>query len=84
MQAIVTKFIPPTDHRGSRVVARAESGLKLVWDWDHRSDVEENHRAAAIALCRKFGWLGPRHLKSQIATGAIYGGGYAHVFCTRR
>jgi hypothetical protein len=40
-QAIVTKFLGPTDHRGSRIKATAEAGSITV-SWDHGLGVEEN------------------------------------------
>jgi hypothetical protein len=55
MQAIITKFLGPTDSRGSRVKAKCQAG-SLTMSWDHALDVNENHRAAAIALIRKLGW----------------------------
>ena len=55
-QAIVTKFMGPTDHRGARVKARCEAGT-LTISWDDAQGVEENHSLAAWALANKFGWL---------------------------
>ena len=58
MIAILTKFIGPTNYRGARVKAFTTSGLRIIVPWDHALNVEENHDAAAIALCRKMGWGG--------------------------
>lgn len=55
MQAIVTKFIGPTNHRGARVKATAQAG-SITIEWDHARGIEENHDAAAVALCVKVGW----------------------------
>lgn len=57
MQAIATKYLGPTNHRGSRVKATAWAGSITV-SWDHRLNSESNHRAAAEALAKKFGWVG--------------------------
>jgi hypothetical protein len=57
MQVISTKFIGPTNHRGSRVAATAQAG-RVVLDWDHALNPERNHAAAARALADKFGWEG--------------------------
>lgn len=54
-QAILTKYLGPTDHRGSRVVARAQAG-KVTVPWDYSIDTADNHAAAAKALCSKFDW----------------------------
>lgn len=57
MQAIVTKYLPPTNHKGARVVAKAAAG-RLVVHWDHSLNVADNHAAAARALVEKLGWGG--------------------------
>jgi len=55
MQAIVTKYIGPTNHRGSRVKASAQAGT-VTLGWDHALNPDNNHRAAALALMARFGW----------------------------
>ncbi len=49
-QAIATKWIGPTNHRGSRVKAYAECGLSVTIPWDDALDVAQNHHAAARAF----------------------------------
>jgi hypothetical protein len=56
-QAIVTKYLGPTNFRGSRVKATASAGSVTV-SWDHALDAESNHVAAAKALAVKYGWRG--------------------------
>ncbi len=56
-QAITTKFLGPTNFRGSRVKARAEAGSVTV-EWDHALDPAGNHARAAKALAEKKGWAG--------------------------
>ena len=56
MQAIVTKYLGPTDHRGSRVKATAQVG-SLTLSWDYALNSDGNHRAAALALANKYNWL---------------------------
>jgi len=55
MQAIVTKFLPATNHHGSRVLAKCQAKRMSV-PWDHSKHVEENHGAAALALATALGW----------------------------
>lgn len=55
MQAIVTKYHGPTNHRGARVTARAQAG-RVTIPWSHELDIDENHRKAATVLAFKFGW----------------------------
>jgi hypothetical protein len=59
-QAIVTKYLGPTDFRGSRVKATADAG-SITIGWDDALDTNENHDRAARALCIKLGWK-PRGL----------------------
>jgi hypothetical protein len=51
---IVTRYLGPTNTRGSRVVAThrrdSETTYRKTLDWDHALDGAENHRAAAEAL----------------------------------
>lgn len=56
-QAIETKFLGPTNVRGSRIKATAQAGSVTV-PYDHALNSEANHTAAAVALCAKFGWKG--------------------------
>jgi hypothetical protein len=59
-QAIVTKFIGPTNFRGSRVKATAAAG-SVTLNWDHALNSEANHAAAAKALAEKYEWRGEWH-----------------------
>jgi len=56
MQAITTKYLGPTDHRGSRIKATTEAGSK-TYDWDAELGVEDNHRKAALRLALHLGWI---------------------------
>lgn len=60
MQAITTKYLGATNHRSSRVVARAQA-CNITLPWDHALNAEQNHRAAAMALAAKLGWRGTWH-----------------------
>jgi len=71
-QAIVTKFIGPTNTRPSRVKATCEAGSITV-SWDHRYDPENNHDATARALIEKLGWRG------EWVSGELPGGGSVYV-----
>ena len=57
MQAIVTKYIGPTNHRSSLVTATCQAGTLTV-SWDHALGVDANHTAAARALAVYLGWPG--------------------------
>lgn len=74
-QAITTRYIGPTNTRGSRVKATAAAG-SVTLHWDCALNSENNHARAAKALADKFKWR-----------GTWYGGGmpndcrYAFVSC---
>ena len=55
-QAITTKFLGPTDYRGSRIKATAQAGSVTV-PYDHALGIDENHTEAALALARKYDWI---------------------------
>jgi len=72
-QAIVTKYLGPTNHRGSRVKATADAG-SVTLSWDHALNSDANHIEAAKALARKLGWEG------EFVGGGMPGdSGYAFV-----
>jgi hypothetical protein len=56
-QAIVTKFLPVTNSKPSRVKATAEAG-SVILSWDHALNSDGNHAKAAATLANKFGWQG--------------------------
>jgi hypothetical protein len=51
---IVTRYLGPTNHRGSRVKATHERDSDVTWratlDWDHSLDSTANHQLAAEQL----------------------------------
>jgi hypothetical protein len=55
MQAIETRYIGPTDFRGSRIKAVCEAG-SLTVAYDDALDSTENHDAAARRLIFRLGW----------------------------
>lgn len=56
-QAIITKYLAPTNCKGSRIKATAAAG-SLTLHIDHALDSEANHIKAAEALANKWGWRG--------------------------
>ena len=57
MVAIETKYYGPTNSRGSKLIAKTREHRVTV-SYDHALDLDENHVAAAVALCRKMYWTG--------------------------
>jgi hypothetical protein len=76
-QAIITKYLGPTNSRGARVKATAQVGSVTV-GWDYALNAEQNHERAMEALAAKFDWP-----MSRFAGGATPDGrGYAFVDVT--
>jgi hypothetical protein len=78
MQAIVTKFFGPTNHRGSRVKASCEA-RSITVEWDCALDSDGNHDAAAQALAESMGWV-PPHYGRLVGGGLPDGTGNCYVF----
>ena len=73
MTAIVTIYHGPTEHKGSRIIADAGMKRRATVNYDPALNSDENHAAAAQALCLKLGWKG-----DMIGGGTEYG--HAFVF----
>ncbi len=74
-QAIQTKFLGPTNRLPGRVKATADAGSVTV-SWNHALGVTDNHKAAAVALARRFGW------PEDMDGGSLPGSGFAFI-CRR-
>ena len=57
LQAIQTKYLGPTNSRGSRVKAYCRAGSVTV-EWLSNLDSEENHKRAVMQLIKKLEWDG--------------------------
>ena len=74
MQAIMVKFLSPTNTKGSRIKAICQGGsVTLSRNNDIDNDGDQAMRAA-YALCDKLGWGG------ELAGGCVKGGEWAFVF----
>ena len=73
MQAIITKYLGPTNTRGGRFKAVCQAGSITV-PHEYRGSVVE-HTEAARALAEKLGWDG-----TFIGAALPDGKGYAFVF----
>ena len=59
MQTIITKYLGPTNHRGSRYKATHTGNFTSVTlNADYSMNAEANHVEAALALAEKLGWEG--------------------------
>ena len=69
--AIVTRYLGPTDFRGSRIKAFTESGRSITISYADNLSVTENHQAAAKALQAKMGWTDDL-IEGGLAQGYVY------------
>lgn len=72
VEAIITKYVGPTDRKGSRISAKVKGGERIMVPY--RSDIDSyaNHLHAATLLRDKLQWSGP-------LVGGDIAGGYAFV-----
>lgn len=55
LQAIVTKYLGPTNHRPARIVASCQAG-RVTINYMDGLNLDQNHEAAMLALRVKMGW----------------------------
>ena len=77
MQAILTKKLPCTNTRPSRMKASCQAG-SLTVSYAYDLNIEENHERACALLIAKLGWS--CYTPSKIVCGQLPDGTYAHVF----
>lgn len=77
MQAIQTKYMGPTNTKGSRIKATCAAGSVTI-DYPHDLSGMDCHAAAAKVLVNKMGWNGPQY--GGLMGGQLQNGGYAFVF----
>lgn len=70
--AIMTKYLGPTNTRGSRYKAFTESGRSITIAASDTLSSADNHKAAALALQAKMGWT------DDLIEGGVPGG-YVYV-----
>ena len=79
MKAIETKFIGPSNVRGSRYKASAEGVKSITLNSQMDLNSEQNHDRAALALANKYGWLSGKH-RVLARGGKPDGRGNVYVF----
>lgn len=72
MQAIKTRYLGPTNTKGSRIKASCDA-KSIIVPWDYEKSTTDNHWAACIALKERLGWTG------NMAMGSL-GGDFVFVF----
>ena len=77
MQAILTKYIGPTNTRGSRIKATCDAGSIYI-PYPHELSGQAVYREAAEALVKKLGWDSPYY--GPLLGGGLSDGSYVFVF----
>jgi hypothetical protein len=73
VKAILTKYLPCTNTRGSRIKAYDQDNNNVTIPYPHELSGEEVYKKAALVLCNKMGW------DTRIIGGGIKNG-YVFVF----
>jgi hypothetical protein len=68
---ITTRYHGPTNTRGARVTASDEDN-RITLSWDHEVGSQENHDAAARALCVKLDWVSHDLYRGATKRGYVY------------
>ena len=79
-QTIITRYLGPTNHRGSRIKATSWRASVTI-PYPHELDTGRAHRAAAEALCAKMANTSIGGVSYYITAGADLpaGNGYAFI-----
>lgn len=72
-QAIITKYLGPTNTLGARIKATCAGG-SITRAYDYALDLDAQSHTAALALCRKLGWDAAR-----LHSGVLPNGDSVHV-----
>ena len=75
MKAILTKYLPCTNSRGSRIKAYDCDKNSVTMSYDYALNGEEQYKRVAIALCVKMGW------DTDLVGGGVENG---YVFCFKK
>lgn len=78
MLVITTKYVKPTDTRGSKVRASCGRFSKTI-GWDNSLGTAQNHQAAAKALAEKMSIATGRNTPRTWAGGGVDGGAYVFI-----
>jgi len=82
-RAIRTHYVGPTNTRGGRIVADAgDRASRVVFEYDHSLNSEQNHAYAALLVTRKMGWTPEPDNHFTPLVGGGYGYEYFWVFST--
>lgn len=78
-QAIVTRYMPPTNRLDGRIRVTSQTG-SLTVPWADDADEDSNHERAATTYALNREWLGPAHSRhSKLVGGTLPDGSRVFV-----
>ena len=69
MQAIRTKYMPPTNHRGPQIKAYCQA-KNITLSWDDSLNADMNHLSAAKTLATQLGWNYGTWVEGELPDGS--------------
>tara|TARA_Y100000593_G_scaffold93647_1_gene189326 strand:- start:8839 stop:9096 length:258 start_codon:yes stop_codon:yes gene_type:complete len=73
MQTITTKYLGPTNHRGTRIKATHTGESESVTvAYDYSLSNEENHKVAAFNLANKLDWKFAEYIGGHTKNGMVW------------
>ncbi len=80
-QAIQTKYLGPTNYKGSRIRVECAARTKTI-PWKSELSEAQNHCTAALTLIQELGWGDLQGYKG-IESGTLKSGAFVHVLIFR-
>lgn len=77
MKAIRTRYLPPTDNKGSRYKATANGVDSVTIPFDYTLEYQQIAEKAARVLCDRNGW------NYEFVTGQLDNGDYCHILTNK-
>jgi len=74
MKAIETKYLGPTNTKGTRISVKAEGLKSKQYSWDYRLGVYDNYLQAATNYANELGWI-----NDSVLVGGSTPNGYTFV-----
>ncbi|NDY84426.1 hypothetical protein G3I67_14430 [Orrella sp. NBD-18] len=71
MQTITTKYLGPTNYRGSRIKASTTTGIHITRPFNHVHSGVMVHAVVAMELAKSLGWQG-QMIAGDTRTGYVF------------
>ena len=78
MQAIQTRYLAPTNHKGGRIVVEC-AAMRRIYPWNDDDSPAKNHYRSAEKVANYLKWLDTNKLES----GCLKNGSWVHVLVAK-